>query len=108
MTKEQIKEIEEVVGDTIMEYRENNPIEERFNAPELVQEFVYNFGAYFAAAQFVVWIPFQVWRKTNPNEYKKLVNICKKSDIDIPEAILDLILEKVFELFRKWLPKEIE
>lgn len=113
MTKEeQIKLIEETASDAFMEYMEEHPTEDRFDAPDMVMSFGYSLGTYFAALQAIYWVPFEVWRITHKEGYKKYMEKAMKENIGIHEAILDSIIEKaidnIYWAIGRFLPKKEE
>ena len=111
MTKEeQIKLIEETACDTFMEYMEDNPTEDRFNAPDMVLIFGQSVGTYFAALQAIYWVPFEVWRITHKEGYLKFMEKAASEKKTIHETILDSIidksLERIYWAIEKLLPHE--
>lgn len=113
MTKEQqIKIIEETASDAFMEYMEENPTEDRFDAPDMVMNFGYSIGTYFAAMQAIYWVPFEIWRITHKEGYLKFMEKAERNKIGIHEAIFDSIidkaLEKIYCAVEKFLPKKEE
>ena len=108
--KEQIKIIEETASDAFMEYMEVHPTEDRFDAPEMVMNFGYSIGTYFAALQAIYWVPFEIWRKTHKKGYLEFVDKANAKKIGIHEAILDEIvdsaIDKIYWVLEKFLPKK--
>jgi hypothetical protein len=107
--EKEINEIECIAGDSLMEVLEENPTEDRFNETELVSAFAQSFTCYIATS-LIIGVPYQVWRITCKDSYKKLKDYSKLADVTVPEAIIDLAIEKIVDKINKWFPskKEIE
>lgn len=96
MTKEQIKKIEEIASDTLAEYLQEKPVEDRFNDPNLIINFGHAMGQYLAV-QTLCWMPFEIWRQTHKEGFKKYSQIAKDLNITIPQAILSDVLDRTFK-----------
>lgn len=102
---EQINELEEISGDSLMESLEKNPLEDRFNDPDIVSNFAQSFTFYIAST-FIIGVPFQVWRVTCKENFKKYKDYAKLIDGSITDAIIDLTIDKIICLISKWFPKK--
>lgn len=101
--EKQINEIECIAGDTLMEILEENPTEDRFNETELVSAFAQSF-TFYVATSFIIGVPYQVWRITCKESYKKIKEYSKLADVTVPEAIIDLAIDKIVSKISELFP----
>lgn len=104
---EQLNMLECLAGDSLMEVLEDNPTEDRYNETELVSFFAQSFTCYVATS-LIIGVPYQLWRVTCKENYKKIKEYSKIADITVTDAIVDMAIDKIVSVIAQWIPNKKE